>query len=149
MRSKEVRAFVTTATTYCDFIDSHISFEEKENLSKLLKSLSQLYAKALELPEVEPKEEHSIDLKFPLPKVEFKSYNVYLEIFNPYCDTTPVKGCLEDDITDIYSEIKKGLILYEHGHELEAVWHWKFGLKMHWGEHATSAIRALQSIKSC
>lgn len=148
MQSKEVEVFIAAATTYCNFIDSGISFEEKESLINLLKILSYLYAKALDLPELEPKEEHSINLEFPLPEVEFKIYNVYMKIFNPYCDTTPVKGCLEDDIIDIYSEIKKGLILYEQGHELEAVWEWKFGLEMHWGEHATSAIRALQSIKS-
>ncbi|MDQ0427430.1 hypothetical protein QOZ98_000255 [Planomicrobium stackebrandtii] len=45
----------------------------------------------------------------------------------------------------IYRDIKKGLILYEQGHSMEAIWEWKFGFEVHWGEHATSAIRALHS----
>ncbi|WP_106532558.1 DUF5063 domain-containing protein [Planomicrobium soli] len=75
-----------------------------------------------------------------------KHHNVYSEIFDPYHNETQVNGCLEDDIIDIYSNIKIGLLLYEQGHSSEAVWEWKFGFEVHWGEHATSAIRALHSL---
>lgn len=148
MQSKEVETFIAAATAYCDFIDSCHIFEEESSFRKLLRIISQLYATALDLPEVEPEEEHSIEVDFPLPKVDFKHHNVYTEIFNPYRDETPVNGCLDDDIMGIYSDIKKGLILYDQGHSIEAVWEWRFGLEVHWGEHATSAIRALHSINS-
>ena len=36
-----------------------------------------------------------------------------------------------------------GLRWFEAGHPAEAVWVWGFHLVHHWGEHATSAIRAL------
>ena len=147
MQSQEVEAFRVVAATYCDFIDSCRVFEKEESFRKLLRIISQLYTNALDLPEVEPEEEHSIDLDFPLPKVDVKHHNVYTEIFDPYHDETPVNGCLDDDIIGIYSDLKKGLILYEQGHDTEAVWEWRFGLEVHWGEHATSAIRALHSIK--
>jgi hypothetical protein len=35
-----------------------------------------------------------------------------------------------------------GLRLFEAGHYRRAHWHWVFSFQ-HWGEHATSAIRAL------
>lgn len=148
MQHQEVEAFRISADAYCGFIDSCRSFDEEESFSKLLKILSQLYTKALDLPEVESEEECPIDVDFLLPEIEVKKHNVYREIFNPYQDETPVNGCLDDDILGIYSDIKKGLILYEEGHDIEAVWEWKFGLETHWGEHATSAIRALHSIQS-
>ena len=145
MQSQEVEAFRVVAAAYCDFIDSTRSFDEEENFSKLLRIISQLYTNALDLPEVE--EEHRPDVEFPLPVVNVKHHNVYTEMFDPYHDETPVNGCLDDDILGIYSDLKKGLLLYEQGHGIEAVWEWKFGLEVHWGEHATSAIRALHSIK--
>lgn len=130
MQSQEVEAFRGVAAAYCDFIDSFRIFEEEESFRKLLRILSQLYTNALDLPEV-----------------DVKHHNVYTEIFDPYHDKTPVNGCLDDDIIGIYSDLKKGLLLYEQGHGIEAVWEWRFGFEVHWGEHATSAIRALHSIK--
>ncbi|MDN3451847.1 DUF5063 domain-containing protein [Planococcus sp. APC 3906] len=146
MQNQEVEAFRFVATAYCDFIDSCRIFEEKESFRKLLRIISHLYTTALDLPEIEPEDEHSIDLDFPLPKVDVKYHNLYTEIFDPYQDEKPVNGCLDDDIMGIYRDIKKGLILYEQGKSIEAVWEWRFGLEMHWGEHATSAIRALHAI---
>lgn len=143
MHNKEVEAFLAAATAYCDFIELSRPFGEKESLSNLLRMLSRLYTNALDLPEVEPEEGQLIEVDFPLPVVHFKSQNIYTEMFDPYHDTTPVNGCLDDDITDIYRDIKKGLILYKQGHVIEAVWEWRFGLEVNWGEHATSAIRAL------
>lgn len=112
-----------------------------------LRIISQLFTSALNLPEVELKERHWGDVDVQLPTVEVKHHNVYTEIFDPYQDETPVTSCLEDDMIDIYIDIKKGLILFEQGHIVNAIWEWRFGLEIHWGEHATSAIRALQSIK--
>lgn len=131
MQSQEVDAFRVVAKAYCDFIDSCRIFEKEASFRKLLRIISQLYTTALYLPEVEPEEENSIDLDFPLPKVDVKNHNVYTEIFDPYHDETPVNGCLDDDIMGIYSDIKKGLVLYEQGHRIEAVWEWRFGLEVH------------------
>ena len=147
MQSQEVEAFRVVAAAYCDFIDSCRTFEEEESFRKLLRIISHLYTNALDLPEVELEEEHLTDVDFLLPEVDVKYHNVYTEIFDPYHDKTPVNGCLDDDIIGIYSDLKKGLLLYEQGHGIEAVWEWRFGFEVHWGEHATSAIRALHSIK--
>ena len=70
--------------------------------------------------------------------------SVYWEIFNPLGDQPedPVAGCLADDIGDIYNDVVAGLLLFQGGRYLEAHWQWVASLH-HWGEHATSATRAL------
>ena len=69
----------------------------------------------------------------------------YGEVFNPLPvpPEAPVVGDLADDLADIFAEVDGGLQWIEAGHPEEAVWEWGFGLIHHWGEHATSAIRAL------
>lgn len=146
MESEEVKRFLDAAKAYCELIDSSDSFHETKSLSKMLKITSQIYTKALSLPDVDLEEKQSIEVDFPMPEVDFKEYNAYLEMFNPYQDKNPVYGSLNDDIKDIYGDIKRGLILYEKGQKTEAIWEWKFGLEMHWGEHAISVMRALHSI---
>ena len=69
----------------------------------------------------------------------------YGEIFDPLPvpPEEPVVGDLADDIEDIYHDVVRGLQAYEQGQHALAVWEWRFHLRVHWGEHATSAIRAL------
>jgi len=57
----------------------------------------------------------------------------------------PVCGDIADDFSDIYQDVKSGLLAYELGRKSQAVWHWRFTWGIHWGEHATSALRALHS----
>jgi hypothetical protein len=71
----------------------------------------------------------------------------YAEIFNnlviPAEDS--VVGDLVDDLGDIYSDVSPGLDLFDSGRIKEAENHWRFWFAHHWGEHATSALRALWS----
>jgi hypothetical protein len=54
-------------------------------------------------------------------------------------------GFLADDLGDIYRDVTTGLRAFQAGHILQARWEWGFHFQHHWGEHATSAIRALHS----
>jgi hypothetical protein len=69
----------------------------------------------------------------------------YWEIFdgsrNP--PEEPVHGSLVDDVGDIYRDVARGLALFESGKRAEALWEWAFNFRIHWGEHALSAMRAL------
>jgi hypothetical protein len=69
----------------------------------------------------------------------------YGEVFNTLSvpPEQPVLGDLADDLADIFAEVDAGLRRYEAGRQTDAVWEWGFYLVHHWGEHATSAIRAL------
>jgi hypothetical protein len=69
----------------------------------------------------------------------------YSEVFDPLPvpAESPVVGDLPDDLADIYTEVTAGLRAYEAGDRDTAVWHLGLTFIHHWGEHATSAIRAL------
>jgi hypothetical protein len=72
-------------------------------------------------------------------------FDLYGEVFDtlPIPPEMPVVGSLTDDLTDIYRDVVSGLREYGGGRIATAVWEWGFHLQIHWGEHATSAIRAL------
>jgi hypothetical protein len=50
---------------------------------------------------------------------------------------------LADAIADIFHDVDCGLRFFDAGQRTEAIWQWGFQFATHWGEHATSAIRAL------
>jgi hypothetical protein len=83
-----------------------------------------------------------------IPKIEFNEFNHYWEIFNPYVQEEPVAASLSDDISDIYQDVKRGIILYEQKDQTQAIWQWKFHFEIHWGNHAVDAVRALHSVIS-
>ncbi|WP_372526157.1 DUF5063 domain-containing protein [Piscinibacter sp.] len=69
----------------------------------------------------------------------------YSEIFSPLVlrPEEPVVGDLADDLVDIYRDVATGLCLYDAGSVDDAIWQWGFNFQIHWGEHASSAVRAL------
>jgi hypothetical protein len=71
-------------------------------------------------------------------------FQYYSEVFNNLVlpAEEPVTGDIVDDLMDIYREIAPGLVLYRSGKRDEAGDHWRFWFANHWGEHATSALRA-------
>lgn len=71
----------------------------------------------------------------------------YGAVFDPLLvpPEEPVVGSLSDDIADIYRDVVSGLREYEAGRRASAIWEWGFGLRHHWGDHATGAIRALHA----
>lgn len=74
-------------------------------------------------------------------------FQYYSEVFNTLVlpAEEPVTGDLVDDLMDIYRDIAPGLVLYRAGRRPEAANHWRFWFTVHWGEHATSALRAAWS----
>ncbi|HEX7860413.1 MAG TPA: DUF5063 domain-containing protein [Verrucomicrobiae bacterium] len=52
-------------------------------------------------------------------------------------------GELLDDLIDIYQDLSHGLYIHEHTAPSEAERFWRQAYRIHWGEHATSALRAL------
>jgi hypothetical protein len=54
-----------------------------------------------------------------------------------------VIGSLSDDVADIYRDVVTGLRAFRAGHRDHAIWEWQFNFGIHWGGHATGAIRAL------
>jgi hypothetical protein len=72
----------------------------------------------------------------------------YQEMFAPYKleDKEPVVGDLADDLADIYRDLADGLAKWRRGEREGAAWAWQFQFACHWGEHLTSALRALHAL---
>jgi hypothetical protein len=146
-----ISAFVWSARSYCAWCEGPRTSDPKQLHWEATCYLARLYAAALELPDVELE-------RYPEPPpisqetryAMFKSFgalpfNFYREVFDPAVDKTedPVIGDLADDLTDIYCDLKDGLELLGQGNEPAAVWHWRLHFGIHWGRHATGALRAL------
>jgi len=119
-----------------------------------LRRVAQLYAAALELPQ--PWSERAAVQRLPMPaSLEAKLDHVreraaaiplqhYSEIFSPGVPPDPPHmGDLADDLVAIYRDVGLGLHLHEDGRVEDALWQWGFGFQSQWGQHASSAIRAL------
>ncbi len=108
--------------------------------------LADLCALALRLPEHDapdvPRPKHDVE---PLD-LDFGELDFYREIFDAYAEDEPVVGSLSDDVRDVYSDLMQGLAIFERGQPADlraAAWTWRESFYGHWGEHATSALRAL------
>jgi hypothetical protein len=59
-------------------------------------------------------------------------------------DEPPVRGSLADDLRDVYSDVRRGLALWDSPAPPDAaIWEWRFQFEIHWGDHAIDALRAL------
>jgi hypothetical protein len=68
----------------------------------------------------------------------------YSLIFDPLdLSAPPVVSSLQDDLADIYLDLRTGMKLFESGLWREALWEWRLLFRMHWGRHAVAAQTAL------
>jgi len=118
-----------------------------------LRRVVAVYAAALSLPQpwterVSNHRDIEFDLSDSLGDVRRRASSIplqhYSEIFSPLVpQEEPVVGDLADDLVNIYRHLVAGLELHECGRVDDALWEWGFNFQAHWGEHASSAIRAL------
>jgi hypothetical protein len=109
-----------------------------------------LYTAALALPAESNCEWGDVDVPYAVgPGCSFEQFDFYAEVFDPYSDDASQGraeagfGSLSDDFLDICSDVSRGLALWDAGHHNAAIWEWRFHRDAHWGNHATSALRAL------
>ena len=71
----------------------------------------------------------------------------YRTIFDPEPNNTdePVMGDVGDDLLDTYKDIKAGNVLAVQNRMADALWHWSFMHRIHWGKHAVGALSALHA----
>lgn len=73
------------------------------------------------------------------------SVDTYTYNFDPYVPEI-VQGQLSDDLTSIATDLAHGLRHFRAGDVLEALWWWQFSYLASWGDNASAALRALQSV---
>lgn len=145
-----IAAFHECALGFCDWCEVGASSASNRNLMAAV-WLSRLHAAALLLPEAEPENEDGLPelADAPLRQAErnlrpFVGW-FYRMVFDPDLASTeePCLGDVGDDLLDTYKDVKAGCALYDQGLEQDALWHWSFMHRIHWGKHAVDALAAL------
>lgn len=141
--------FADLCRRYCDWCEGYSPGNEPD--SEAARWLSRLYASALGLPATECTNDEGLP-DLPLAELARAERNLapfsgryYRQCFDPhpYSKEEPTMGDLGDDLLDIYKDIRSGLMLFEAGDVNDALWHWSFLHKIHWGRHAVGALFAL------
>lgn len=143
--------FAEAARDFCSFVEGSGKESLAERLRAVATHLSALYAAALELPKVEP-EENTSECAVAVPKTwpGFGDVELYWEVFDPYEDEERVASTLSDDVLDVYLDLKRGLLQWQAGRRLDAIWSWKFHFESHWGDHAVDGLRVIhRALRRC
>jgi hypothetical protein len=141
--------FSREAQRFVEWADS-----DRLHAAAALRRVAALYAAALDLPQ--PWSEGAAVQRLPMPaalaatadRVRERATAIplqhYSEIFSPGVPPDPPRmGDLADDLVAIYRDVALGLHLHDDGRVDDALWQWGFGFQSQWGQHASSAIRAL------
>ncbi|MCR5685893.1 MAG: DUF5063 domain-containing protein [Lachnospiraceae bacterium] len=164
---EEVCELHEKAGIFCDqvmeFLNLKMSFPEPpwglNEMEQLIPQLMKIYMLAMGLPDLEYMEDmkYEEDDSIPHRPISFvDEYEYYWTVFDPYCkyaetdeepkkEIEPCKGMLTDDLADISTELSQGVEAYRAGLVCEAIFQWRFGLLSHYGNHITSALRAMTS----
>jgi hypothetical protein len=159
--------FALLANSFCDAILNRAQVPPAGQLEVIHGLLPRIYSAALQLPDTSvlfPEGEDADVADAPLealPAVELPASltelagflgmrRFYREVFDPYTDPreNEVTGDIVDDVGDIYVDLQRGLIHWRSGASGEALWAWRFNFQVHWGEHATSALRAIFALSA-
>ena len=150
-----VEMFVFNGNCFCELVENYQDIDLTEFLQKMYKAIISLISSAPDLPDINISQNYDKKISYASwrrlykeLKEYFSDYNTYLEMFDPYDfnEKEPVSGSLADDISSIYRDIKPGLKNWLKSGASERrniVWSWKLDFELHWGEHATSILRAL------
>jgi hypothetical protein len=141
------------ARQYCALIES-LDDGRVLPLGQLNELLPRLHAAmaAVDLEHDEQQDDAAVDLdqRFEL----FSRLHRLLGDLDGYWmefDVTPdrqeMSGSLADDLTDIYCELKNGLVRYERWHDVQrTLGRWRSGFCKHWGQHVVDAERHLYTL---
>lgn len=149
----DVSLFVVEVTRFREWVLSGAD-RGPEAAREALVRITALYLTGLSLPRTRDDDLESMSEPLPRRSV-YKEihaavgsrlpFQFYGEVSNPMMvpPEEPSVGDLADDIADIFADVDAGFQLYEADRRTEAAREWCFNMRIHWGGHATSAIRAL------
>ncbi len=159
LNDPDTRAFLKAARQYVALMESE-TLTNEEFFRKMHKTLAELYLAALSLKDITLVHSDG-ETDFLVPEDEIMkihksvfSYTgddgVYWKIFDPSRKEKPVQVWLQDDLADIYRDLKRELYKIDRIGTNEAVedalWQLKFGFKAHWGHHCVDAMRVLHYV---
>jgi len=137
-------------STYCCECIENLEPDDFANIKNLMQALAEVYSAALQLPDIEPDDDHGSDFDIRLEIKSFGEREGYWQVFNPFAETVDaeiVYGSLCDDLSDIYHDLMVGNLQYEKGLIYNAGWVWKLYFS-HWGRHLVDVLKALHVLIS-
>ncbi len=149
--NEAVAEFAATARSFCDWCEGPSDTVTDRSAAYWL---ARLYSEALRLPDVGQENDWGIP-ELPTQGLEKAKANLacfwgryYREFSDPAPELSdqPGMGDLGDDLMDTYNDIRAGLVLFDAGREIDALWHWSFMHRIHWGRHVTGALYALHCL---
>lgn len=151
--SSQVLEMRQLAQSYCELIEN--SGGENEGwLDQLANLLPRLHAAVASLDGELINRDHylaaDLDARFELYthlRNLLGNRDSYWMEFDVAGDGQAESGSLADDLTDIYCELKHGLMLAESAPEL-ALEGWHKGFRVHWGQHLVDAERHLYELRA-
>lgn len=72
----------------------------------------------------------------------------YADLADPVLSREVVPGSLSDDIATVLADLCHGLLHYEQGRVLEALWWWQYSYLSSWGERCAAAVRVLHGLQA-
>ena len=159
LEATSVEIFRQSAESFCTLVEDP-RFEPKQGaLEALLVTLSEVYYLGLLLPQIEPSTNDWPLDDIAAREAEVRSTlsalmgieDIYWKPFDPQSNPAeePVTGMLSADLSEIWGDLKSGLLTLERYGEAalgDVQWDWRFSLKSHWGSHAVNALATLHSL---
>lgn len=143
-----VEQFAEVARRYCEWAEGELG-EPRQEMRNARRILVELHSAALHLPdlgcgdEIDAGEVSSDECSKITHKFAKLPITGYWDVFDPLVEAAPVFNSLQDDLGDIYRDVRNGLNLYDGRHFIEAAWEWRFNFQIHWGQHLVGAQRAI------
>jgi hypothetical protein len=139
-------------------VDSREESSREQFLERVEKCLAKLHVYAIQLPNVEPATANGTTFSFPTDawwdlfnqlREKLGDCDIYWCMFNSTKYDEPVCGSLADDIADIYRDLTKSLdYANQNAPDADVIWEMRYSFTSHWGEHVTSALKAIFDLRS-
>jgi hypothetical protein len=147
-------AFFRVAGAYCTLVETAHTLTEVDRVRQAAVVIADLYAAGLRLYRPaqvtsEPSDADVVVPDFGLPSTwPGLGASYYSETLEPLdvIDQSVGLGDLNDDILDIYKDVREGMVYFQHGCHQHATWHWWLMFHSHWGDHAVGAMRILHQM---
>ena len=117
-----VGQFVELVREYLALIDGLPGLTARDFLLRCAILLPQIYSLSQQLPEVDlpdddPLEGKENTIEPPMGKImsALGKYDVYSEVFDPVYDKEAITSTISDDLSDIYTDLKRPLFKYDSG----------------------------------
>jgi len=145
---------VGVAGDYCDLIENAGS-DPRDWLERLYRVMPRLHSAVTELCALGEDNEappSSVDLddRFELYsrlRRLLGDRDYYWLEFDAAPEEIHMSGSLADDLTDIYFDLRHGLVLFDEVWPQRAAQVWQSSYRVHWGQHLVDAERHLYALK--